>query len=173
MFDVVWCRRAYAVSVLGVVMSTIGRPLHAQTSHNTSAPLDTASILATARAEIDSANAAWLPGLRHRDAQSIVAAYADSGLFIAGNGTVTRGRTAIASLYSAQFPRMREILAGGVVQDGLTAVSPTLIYEWGHAWVELAPAIAGGPPVRSGGSYLTVWQREKDGHWRIARNLSF
>ena len=26
---------------------------------------------------------------------------------------------------------------------------------------------------RSGGGYLTVWQRETDGHWRIVRNLAF
>ena len=135
--------------------------------------VDTAAILASARPDIDAANAAWVPGLRHRDAQAIVAAYSDSGLFIAVDGTVTRGRAAIAGLYSARFPRMREILDGGVVQGGLTPVSPTLVYEWGSAWIEQAAASPGGQPTRSGGSYLTVWQRERDGHWRIARNLSF
>ena len=55
-------------------------------------PLDTAAILASARPDIEAANAAWLPGLRKRDAAMIAAPYADSALFIAADGTVTRGR---------------------------------------------------------------------------------
>jgi uncharacterized protein (TIGR02246 family) len=137
------------------------------------AELDTAAILASARPEIDAANAAWLPGLRQHDAGAIAAAYADSGFFISRDGTVTRGREAIARMYAARFPRLRPIRDGGVVQDGLTVLGPTRIAEWGHAWVDLEPERAAGPPVRSGGTYLTVWDREADGHWRIVRNLAF
>src|SRR5512138_3415257 len=92
------------------------RPATADVAHE---PLDTAAILASARPEIDAANAAWLPGLQHRDAGAIAAAYADSGLFIAGDGTVTRGRAAVARMYAARFPRLPAIRAGGVIQDGL------------------------------------------------------
>jgi ketosteroid isomerase-like protein len=130
-------------------------------------------VLASARADIDAANAAFLPGLRRRDAAMIVAAYADSGLFVAGDGTVTRGRDAVARMYASRFPRLREIVDGGVVQDGLTAASADRIYEWGHAWLATASATPGAPPVRSGGAYLTVWQRGGDGHWHIARNLAW
>jgi len=136
-------------------------------------PLDTAAILASARPEIDAANAAWLPALQRRDPDAIAAAYADSGLFVAGDGTVTRGRAAVARMYAARFLRMRPTRAGAVVQDGLTVLGPTRIAEWGHGWLELAPERDGMPPVRSQGTYLTVWQREADGHWRIVRNLAF
>jgi ketosteroid isomerase-like protein len=139
----------------------------------TSAALDTAAILASARATIDAANAAWLPGLRERNAPAIAAAYADSGLFIAADGTVTRGRDGVARMYAARFPRLGVIRSGGVVQDGLTVLGPSRIAEWGHGWLELEPAANGGVPVRSGGTYLTVWQRESDGQWRIVRNLAF
>lgn len=135
--------------------------------------LDTAAILASARPDIDAANAAWLPGLQHHDAAAIAGPYADSGLFIAGDGTVTRGRDAVARMYAARFPRLRPIRAGGIVQDGLTVLGPTRIAEWGHGWLEMEPERQGGPPARSGGSYLTVWSREADGHWRIVRNLAF
>jgi uncharacterized protein (TIGR02246 family) len=134
--------------------------------------VDTTAILASARPEIEAANAAWLPGLRNRDAQAIAAAYADSGLFIAPDGSVTRGREAIARMYAARFPKLRAIRFGAVVQGGLTLLSPTRIAEWGQAWLEMESRAKGGPPVRSGGSYLTVWQRESDGHWRIVRNLA-
>ena len=135
--------------------------------------LDTAAILASARPEIEAANAAWLPGLRQHDAKSIAAPYADSGLFIAGDGTVTRGRDGVARMYEARFPRLRPIRAGGIVQDGLTVLASTRIAEWGHGWLDMEPERAGAPPVRSGGNYLTVWERQADGHWRIVRNLAF
>ncbi len=139
-----------------------------------SAPaLDTSGILASARPDIDAANAAWLPGLRKHDAQAIAAAYSDDGLFIARDGTVTRGRSAIARMYSARFPQLHDIRAGAVVQGGLTVLGPMRIAEWGNAWLEVAPETKGGVPVRSGGTYLTIWQRETDGHWRIVRNLAF
>ena len=135
--------------------------------------LDTAAILSSARPEIEAANAAWLPGLRQHDAKSIAAPYADSGLFIAGNGAVTRGRDAVARMYEARFPKLRPIRAGGIAQDGLAVLAPTRILEWGRGWLEMEPERAGAPPVKSGGSYVTVWERQPDGHWRIVRNMAF
>jgi uncharacterized protein (TIGR02246 family) len=135
--------------------------------------LDTAAILSSARPEIEAANAAWLPGLRQHDAKSIAAPYADSGLFIAGDGMVTRGRDAVARMYEARFPKLRPIRAGGIVQDGLTVLAPTRIVEWGRGWLDLEPEREGSPPVRSGGSYVTIWERQADGHWRIVRNMAF
>lgn len=145
-------------------------PVRRDTAH---VRLDTATILASARPEIEAANAAWFPGLQHRDARAIAAAYSDSGLFIAGDRTVTRGRDAVMRMYAARFPRLRPLRAGGVVQDGLTVLGPTRIAEWGHGWLEMEPERNGDPPVRSGGTYLTIWEREADGHWRIVRNLAF
>ena len=135
--------------------------------------LDTASILASARPEIEAANAAWLPGLRQHDAKSIAAPYADSGLFIAADGTVTRGRDAVTRMYEARFPQLRPIRAGGIAQDGLTVLAPTRIIEWGRGWLDLEPEREGAPPVRSGGSYVTIWERQADGHWRIVRNMAY
>ena len=86
---------------------------------------------------------------------------------------MTRGRDAVARMYAARFPRLRSIQGGGVVQDGMTVLGPTRIAEWGHAWLDLEPERAGGPSVRSGGTYLTVWEHQADGHWRITRNLAF
>ena len=161
------------LALVGLASALAPLPAQPPTGDTARVRLDTAAILASARPEIDAATAAWLPGLRRRDADAIAAAYADSGLFVAGDGTVTRGRAAVARMYAARFPRLRTIRAGAVVQDGLTVLGPARIAEWGHAWLELAPERAGEPPTRSGGTYLTVWEREADGHWRIARNLAF
>jgi uncharacterized protein (TIGR02246 family) len=153
---------------------SIGPALLAQQLRDTGrVRLDTAAIIASARPEIDAANAAWLPGLRQHNADAIAAAYADSGLFIAGDGTVTRGRDAVRRMYIARFPRLRPIRGGAVVQDGMAVLGPTRIAEWGHAWLDLEPERAGGATVRSGGTYLTVWERDADGHWRIHHNIAF
>ena len=167
--------RSVAFCVLTVNGGALGFPVCAQsaTPDSARAHLDTAAILASARPDIGAANDAWLPGLRTRNAALIAAAYADSGLFIAADGAVTRGRAAVAKLYAARFPHLRTIRAGGVVEDGLTVISPSCVVEWGHAWLEQDPATGTGPPVRTRGTYLTVWNRGTDGHWRITRNLTF
>ena len=167
-------------TTLPLVTLLLAPSLFAQTTPRSTAArdsgrvrLDTAAILTSARPEIEAANAAWLPGLRQHDAKTIAAPYADSGLFIAGDGTVTRGRDAVARMYEARFPRLRPIRAGGIVQDGLTVLAPTRIVEWGRGWLDLESEHAGAPPVRSGGSYVTIWERQADGHWRIVRNMAF
>ena len=166
--------RSYHVALLAasVALGAVGRGLSAQVGTRTAA-LDTVAILASARPEISAANAAWLPALKQRNAAAIAEPYADSGLFVQADGSVVRGRAAIAKMYADRFPRIQGIRDGAVVQDGLAAVGPGLIYEWGHGWLELPPRTSGGPPVRTGGPYLTVWQRAADGHWRIIRNLTF
>jgi ketosteroid isomerase-like protein len=166
-----WRHRVLSIGSLAV-LALAGRLLRAQAGP-AAVRVDTAAVLASARPEIDAANAAWLPGLKRRDAASIAAPYADSGLFVLADGTVIRGRAAVAGMYEARLRRLQEIRSGAIVQEGLAVAGPGLIYEWGHGWLETAPGPAGGPPVRSGGAYLTVWQRAGDGHWRIARNLTF
>ena len=56
---------------------------------------DSTSVPASARAAIDSVNAAWLPALQRRDGAAIAEAYADDGVLVAANGETTRGRAAI------------------------------------------------------------------------------
>ena len=148
-------------------------PAQAPAADSTRVKLDTMAILATAHHDIDKANHDWLPALRQHNAALIAAAYADSGLFIAGDGTVTRGRAAIAQLYAARFPQLRPIRDGGVVQDGIRVLGRRRIAEWGYAWLEFEPQRAGQASARRGGQYFTIWEREADGHWRITRNLAF
>lgn len=136
------------------------------------AAFDTAAVLASARPDIAAANSAWLPGLQKKDANAITAAFADSAIFITVDGTVVRGRPAITRMYEARFPLLGKIERGEVVSEGLVAISEDLVYEWGHATLEMASAAPGGPLRRGGGAYLTVWKRSADGRWRIVRNVA-
>jgi len=132
----------------------------------------TASLLEAARPEIEAANAAWVRGMQQHQSALITDAYMADGVFVTDDGQTIRGRTAITAMYDQRLSRIGTVLGGRVVQDGAQAADDR-IYEWGHAWLELAAPRAGDPPIKRGGHYLTVWQRDAaaGGHWRIVRNL--
>ncbi len=120
-----------------------------------------------ARATIAAANAAWIPALEKQDAAAIAAPYAEDGIFVAPVGTVVRGRAGVAQLMKDRFSQMGKVRKGELVQDGMTRQG-SFIYEWGHATLETE---RDGVPARSGGRYLTVWQKNAAGRWEIVRNL--
>jgi uncharacterized protein (TIGR02246 family) len=119
---------------------------------------------------IDSVNADWLPALRRKDATAIAAPYADDGLLVTATGESFRGRAAVEEAMRASIAAMSDVQIGGrLVQDGITRVG-NLIYEWGHAELEITRP--GSQPARVAGRYLTVWKQDASGRWRILRNLS-
>ena len=128
-----------------------------------------ADIPAAARDTIAAANADWIPALKKHDANAIAAPYAEDGVFVTATGDVFKGRAAVAQLMRDRCAQIGTVLGGSLVQDALTRQG-SLIYEWGHADVEIARA--GAAPQHSRGRYLTVWRQGPGGRWEIARNLS-
>ena len=133
------------------------------------AAADSTSVPASARAAIDSVNAAWLPALQRKDGAAIADAYADDGVLMAAAGETVRGRAAVEQAMRAMAARGGSVLGGRLVQDGITRAG-ALIYEWGHADLEVARP--GAAPAHVTGRYLTVWRQDPGGRWRIIRNLS-
>lgn len=127
--------------------------------------------IADARPAIDKANAEWLPALRSGDAETIAAPYEDDGLFVRADGQVVRGRAAIRAMYAAGAAAAARITGGELHTDGTSAAAPDLVYEWGHASVNVRGADGRQQP--QSGAYLTVWHKGRDGRWRIKRNLVF
>ena len=127
------------------------------------------TIPADARETIAAANADWIPALKRHDADAIAAPYADDGVFVTATGDVFKGRAAVAQLMRDRLAQMGTVVSGSLLQDGITRQG-ALVYEWGHADLELARQ--GAPPQHSRGRYLTVWQQGKGGRWQIVRNLS-
>ena len=161
-------RSILALSVAAAAVFLAASTLAAQAG---SAPAaDSTSVPARARAAIDSVNAAWLPALQRRDGAAIADAYADDGVLVAATGETDRGRAAIERVMREAAERVGTVLGGKLVQDGITRAGP-LIYEWGHAELEIARP-GGAAPARVTGRYLTVWRQDGDGRWRIIRNLS-
>jgi uncharacterized protein (TIGR02246 family) len=134
-------------------------------SPSTSAQSDGSGIDATARKRIAKANADWLEAMKRQDVAAIVEPYDDDAVFVTAAGDSVRGRSAIERLMRERFTTTGPVTGGRIVQDGLR-VAGTMIYEWGHA--DLTTARAGA----ARGRYLTVWHKNGDAVWCIARNLS-
>jgi ketosteroid isomerase-like protein len=170
---------AKQISMACAVLAAIGLVLACgppRRDVQSSAPSDpsgkAASIVEAARSEIEAANAAWVRGMQQHQSAPIVDAYLEDGVFVTDDGQTIRGRAAIAQMYEQRLSRIGTVLGGRVVQDGMQAAGDR-IYEWGHAWLELAAPRSGDPPLKRGGHYLTIWQRDATagGHWRILRNV--
>jgi len=125
---------------------------------------------ADARAAIARANDDWLGAMQRQDAKAMVEPYAEDGVFVLATGTAVTGRAAIEQLMRERFRTGGRIVSGRLHQDDLVTAG-SMIYEWGHAELEVARPPGQGP-TRSIGRYLTVWKRDGAGNWRIIRNLS-
>jgi uncharacterized protein (TIGR02246 family) len=128
------------------------------------------AVPADARAAIARANDDWLPAMKRQDARAIAEVYADDGVFVLPSGDSVKGRAAIEQLMRDRFSRTGPVVGGALTQDNLVAAG-SMIYEWGHA--EIATGGRGNQSTsRVRARYLTVWQRDGSGRWRIIRNLS-
>jgi uncharacterized protein (TIGR02246 family) len=126
-------------------------------------------IPAAARKAIAAANAAWLEAMKHQDATAIAAIYGDEAVFVTPGGEALRGRAAIEKFERDRFATAGRVLTGTIEDDGLAHTGP-FVYEWGHAALRVLRNDGTSGTVT--GRFLTVWAADRDGRWRIIRNLS-
>lgn len=129
-----------------------------------------AALIAAAQPAIAAANAAWPDALRSRNATAMAAPFADGGTLVTAGGKAISGRAAIEAYYREAFERAPPILDGAIVDDGVAA-SGNLVYVWGRGTytVEHAP----GQASTNGGPFLSVWQADATGAWKLVRYLTF
>lgn len=113
------------------------------------------------------ANAEWAEAMKTGDAAVIAAPYTDDAVFVLADGKIVNGRASIEAMYRDGFRKggvasATKIDSKSLVRDGDFA------YESGSADVTV---VRQGKPVTRGGRYLTVWQAQHDGAWKIVRNL--
>jgi uncharacterized protein (TIGR02246 family) len=137
----------------------------------TAAAVAPADPVASATPAIDRANAAWLADIRSGNADGLAQAYADDGLFVLPDGRTIQGKTAIRAFYAARAAAKDSIVGGELHSLGRSAVRPDLVLEWGEG--SLRVRADDGSIGTRGGPYVTLWQRQSDGVWRIVRNLVF
>jgi uncharacterized protein (TIGR02246 family) len=113
------------------------------------------------------ANSEWAAAMKTGDAAVIAAPYADRGVFVAIDGTCIQGRDEVEKMYRERF-KQAGFASSTKIETKKLVVDGDLAYESGYA--EIGVVRDGKTAVR-GGRYLTVWQRQADGEWKIYRNV--
>ena len=116
---------------------------------------------------VEKANSDFLVAMKTGDAAIIAAPYADNASFINIDGTCVQGRAEIEKLYRDRFAR------GGLasttkINSKKLVVDNDLAYESGDGEIGL---LKDGKVSTYRGRFLTVWQRQANGDWKILRNI--
>jgi ketosteroid isomerase-like protein len=119
---------------------------------------------AAARAAVDAGNQAWVDGVKTEDIKRIIATYAEDAVDCGPTGECVHGRQQIEQKMTTQLAALGRALTATVKSRGATEQG-NFIYEWGQA----EATFSGGKNVVD--RYLTVWQKQPDGTWKIFRNM--
>ena len=119
---------------------------------------------ASTRAGIDAGNQAWIAGVKTGNTSLIVDTYAENAVDCGPTGHCLRGRLQIAQHLKQQLAANGRAHSAAVDSWG-TSQHGSFVYEWGQA----EAAFDDGKQLAE--RYLTVWQLQKDGSWKIFRNM--
>ena len=119
---------------------------------------------------IDAANARFLDAFKRGDAATLAANYADNGVLMAPNMPAWEGHAAITQGFSGFLSQF------GLVDARLTSkdviITGDLAIERGTFSWTLHPKNAAGADVVDNGKYVTVWQHQPDGSWKIVWDIN-
>lgn len=118
----------------------------------------------SASAAIEAGNRAWIEGMKAGDVQRIGETYAEDAIDCDSAGECIAGRKPIERHIADQLATVGRAHSAIVNSWGMTERG-SLAYEWGQAKASFS---SGKTLVEK---YLTVWQRQSDGSWKILRNL--
>ena len=122
------------------------------------------TVAALARAGIDAGNQAWIDGVKTGNIALITATYAEDAVDCGPTGECFRGRLQIERHMRTQLTSLGRARAAAVRTWG-SSQQGNFVYEWGRA----EATFDGGKSLVD--KYLTVWQNQADGSWKIFRNL--
>jgi ketosteroid isomerase-like protein len=137
--------------VLGAVLSAIGAA-------------QTGAIDPAARKDIDAGNQAWVTGMKDGRAAPIAATYAENAVDCAATGECVKGRAAIEDYMRIRIANLGRAISASATSLG-SVQQGDFVYEWGRSEV----SFANGQKVAH--RYLTVWQWQPGGVWKIFRNM--
>ena len=122
------------------------------------------TVEAAARRQIDAGNQAWIDGMKQGSVGMIVATYAPEAVDCSPEGDCIRGRAAIEAHMKEEMTKLGKADAASVSSAG-SVEQGCFVYEWGQAEAHFPD----GRKIVD--RYLTAWQKQSDGTWKIFRNL--
>ena len=116
---------------------------------------------------IKKANSEFEVAMTKADIASIVAPYTEDAVFVKPDGISIKGRAAIEQLYRDRFAKSGPALETKIESQQLM-VDGDIAYERGRG---LLARRVNNERVADWARFLTVWQRQADGDWKILRNI--
>lgn len=119
--------------------------------------------------ELKQAEARWNQAYAAHDAATLASAYADDAALANPGAPLVTGAEAIRreTAAFAADPNMRVQFASDRIR---VAASGDFAYTRGHYTLTMSDP-ATRRPVNSTGSYLTVWQKQRDGTWKAVEDF--
>lgn len=117
------------------------------------------------RNDIMAGNQAWIDGFKAGDAGHMTFGFSDDSVDCNAAGECVKGLAAITARFKEAIARFGRA-TGAWVRSDAVRVDDDLAYESGYSQVHFASGA-----VRQG-RFSTVWKRQRDGHWKIFRNMS-
>jgi len=118
-------------------------------------------------AAVKKANSDFETAMTKSDTATIAEPYAADAVFVSPDGTATRGRAAIEQLYRDRFAKSGPALETKILSEELM-LDGDFAYERGRGSITRR---VGEKRVTDWARFLTVWQRQPDGAWKIFRNI--
>ena len=116
---------------------------------------------------IEKANLEFIAAMKTGNAAAIAAPYTERAVFIAIDGTCIQGRSEIEKMYRTRF-ESSGLASSTKINSKRVVVDGELAYESGYAEIG---SLKQGQLSINGGRFLTVWQRQANGEWKILRNV--
>ncbi|HYU27682.1 MAG TPA: DUF4440 domain-containing protein [Gemmatimonadales bacterium] len=125
---------------------------------------------AAVRQAIESSNARYLDAFRRGDAAEVASHYTDDAVVMAPNMPAWQGRAGIVPGFSGFLAQFSVPAARLATQDVI--ITGWYVIERGtYVWT-LHPKTGTGADIVDNGKYLTVWERQPDGSWKIVRDIN-
>jgi ketosteroid isomerase-like protein len=118
-----------------------------------------------ARKGIDAGNQAWITSMEQAKASIVAATYADNAVDCPVAGDCIKGRPAIEQHLKERSAKLGKAVSASVTSLG-SVQQGGLVYEWGRAEATFSDG------QKLAGRYLTAWQKQPTGEWKIFRNLA-
>ena len=121
-------------------------------------------ISSAARRQIDAGNQEWIDGMKQGSVALLVKGFTADAVDCDPQGKCIRGRLALEENSKELVAKFGKANSASVVSIG-SVQQGGYVYEWGEATAQFP----GGKGIVD--PYLTVWQEQPDGAWKIIRNL--
>jgi ketosteroid isomerase-like protein len=117
-----------------------------------------------ARQQIDAANQQWVDAMKQGNAALLLPGNTVDAVDCSPEGSCVTGRSALGEHMKAKMAKLGKADSASVISRG-SVQQGRYVYEWGEAKAHFP----NGKTILD--RYLTVWQKQADGSWKLFRNL--